>query len=48
MHFASLMSLKQAVALVFCESVLDSAPVFHVPELNYAFEFIFFEFTFFE
>ena len=36
-HFASSMSLERAVALVFCDSVLD-----------WAFEFVFFEFAFFE
>ena len=51
MRFASSMSLERAVALVFCESVLDSAfefvaPFFRVSELDWAFEF-FFEFVFF-
>ena len=52
MHFASSISLEGAVALVFCESVLDSAfefvaPFLRVSELDWAFEF-FFEFVFFE
>ena len=52
MRFASSISLERAVALVFCESVLDSAfefvaPFFRVSELDWAFEF-FFEFVFFE
>jgi len=39
MHFASSISLEREVALVFCESVLDSAfefiaPFFHVSELD--------------
>jgi len=44
MRFASSISLERAVALVFCESVLDSAfefaaPFFRVSELDSAFEF---------
>jgi len=47
------MRLERAVALAFCESVLDSAfefvaPVFRVPELDWAFEFVCLEFAFFE
>ena len=51
-HFASSISLERAVALAFCESVLDWAFGFMAPlrvsELDWTFEFIFFKLVFFD